>query len=78
MNATCSVANGAITASGSGGLAPLRYSIDGVTYQLSGTFINVAAGSYTVYVKDSLGCIATQPVTITTSGTGPGISPKLF
>ena len=74
MNATCAVANGAIAASGSGGLAPLRYSIDGVTYQLSGTFINVAAGSYTVYVKDSLGCIATQPVTITTSGTGPGIS----
>ena len=74
MDATCNTANGAIVASGSGGLAPLRYSIDGIAYQLSGIFINVAPGSYTVYVKDSLGCIATQTVTITTSGTGPGIS----
>ena len=74
VNATCSLPNGAIVASGSGGLAPLRYSIDGITYQLSGTFINVAAGTYTVYVKDSLGCIATNPATITTSGSGPGIS----
>lgn len=74
MDATCAAANGAIIAAGSGGLAPLRYSIDGVTYQLSGIFINVAAGAYTVYVKDSLGCIATQPVTIATSGSGPGIS----
>lgn len=73
-NATCASANGIIIASGSGGLAPLRYSINGTVYQTSGTFINVAAGTYTVYLKDSLGCIVTQQVTITTSGTGPGIS----
>jgi hypothetical protein len=75
LQATCASANGVIVAAGSGGSAPLTYSINGTVYQASGTFINVAPGSYTVYVKDAAGCIATQtPVIVTTSGAGPGIS----
>jgi hypothetical protein len=73
-NATCAGNNGIILASGSGGAAPLSYSIDGVTYQASGIFINVVPATYTVYVKDAANCIVTQPVTITTSGAGPGIT----
>lgn len=74
IDASCSSANGVIIASGSGGVPPLTYSINGVSFQSSGTFINVAAGTYTVYAKDASGCIATQVVTITNTGAGPGIS----
>jgi large repetitive protein len=74
IQATCASANAVIVAAGSGGVAPLTYSINGVTYQASGTFINIAPGTYTVYVKDATGCIATQTVTVTTSGAGPGIA----
>ncbi|KRB54849.1 hypothetical protein ASD98_17590 [Flavobacterium sp. Root186] len=48
-----------ITATGTG-LAPLTYSIDGTSYQTSNIF-NVAAGTYTVSVKDKNGCIASAP-----------------
>lgn len=74
INATCAGANGVIVATGSGGQAPLTYSINGTVYQPSGTFINVAPATYTVYVKDATGCIATEVVIITTSGAGPGIT----
>ncbi|MFZ1528948.1 MAG: hypothetical protein WAT19_09360, partial [Ferruginibacter sp.] len=73
-DANCGGANGIITVSGSGGVAPLTYSINGTVYQSSGTFLNVAPGTYTVYVKDASGCISTETVTISTSGAGPGIS----
>ena len=74
IDATCSSANAVIIVTASGGVPPLTYSIDGITYQSSDTFINVAAGTYTVYVKDGTGCIGTQAVTITNTGAGPGIS----
>jgi hypothetical protein len=74
LEATCASANAVIVASGSGGIAPLTYSINGTVYQATGTFINVAAGTYTVYVKDATGCILTQQVTITNTGVGPGIT----
>ena len=53
---SCTLANGTITASGSGGTAPLQYSINGVTYQSSGIFNGLSAGAYTVTVKDAAGC----------------------
>ena len=62
--------NNQCTASGSGftitvtatGLAPLTYGINGPTgaFQPSNTF-TVAAGTYTVYVKDKNGCIVSAP-----------------
>ncbi|MEZ0130945.1 hypothetical protein AB9T88_14730, partial [Flavobacterium sp. LBUM151] len=60
--------NNQCTASGSGftitatatGLAPLTYSIDGTSFQTSNIF-PVAAGTYTVSVKDKNGCIASAP-----------------
>jgi SprB repeat len=74
LQANCASSNGVITAAGSGGVAPLQYSINGTVYQTSGVFINVVPGTYTVYVRDATGCIVTQQLTVTTSGTGPGIS----
>jgi hypothetical protein len=79
LQATCASNNAVIVANGGGGSAPLTYSINGSTYQSSGTFINVAAGTYTVYLKDTTGCIITQTgLVVTTSGTGPGISTFTF
>src|SRR5207244_1258244 len=65
-----------VTVAGSGGTGPYSYAIDGVTFGISGTFNNLAAGPYTVTVKDSKGCTTTQPVTITqpASALGPSIS----
>ncbi len=74
VQATCASANAVIVALGSGGSTPLTYSINGTVYQAAGIFLNVAPGTYTVYVKDAAGCIVTQVVTVTTSGAGPGIS----
>ncbi len=74
IDATCGGANGVIIAEGAGGIPPLQYSLDAGAYQSSDTFINVAAGTHAVHVKDATGCIATQSVAITNSGAGPGIT----
>src|SRR5438093_968120 len=65
---------GSVTVAGSGGTSPYSYAIDGVTFGISGTFNNLAAGGYTVTVKDSKGCTTTQPVTITQPASALGSS----
>ncbi|WP_340076284.1 T9SS type B sorting domain-containing protein [Leptobacterium sp. I13] len=45
------------------GLAPLSYSIDGVTFVSSSSFV-LATGSYTVTVRDANGCTDTEAVDI--------------
>ncbi len=73
-DATCSSTNGILILTGNNGAVPLTYSLDGITYQTGGTFLNVAAGNYSVKVKDATGCIVSQPVSIANVGAGPGIS----
>ena len=59
-------ATGSVTVAGVGGSLGYTYSINGgATYQISGTFGALAAGSYSVRVKDANGCTVDQPVTIT-------------
>jgi hypothetical protein len=67
-NVLCySNSTGAVTvmATAGTGTAPYTYSIDGTTFVASGTFGTLAAGSYTITVKDANGCTTTVPVTIT-------------
>lgn len=69
-SATCNNTNGTITATGAGGIAPLVYSINGLSYQPGNIFTGLAAGNYIVYVKDVTGCINTVTVTVSNTN-GP-------
>jgi gliding motility-associated-like protein len=58
-NASCDGGNdGVITVNAAGGNSGYTYSIDGVNFQPSNIF-NVAPGTYTITVKDNLGCSTT-------------------
>lgn len=57
--------NGSVTATSTGGTAPYMYSLDGIVYQSSPTFSDLSAGMYTLYTKDSNGCIQSTTFTIT-------------
>ncbi|WP_204336005.1 T9SS type B sorting domain-containing protein [Leptobacterium flavescens] len=46
------------------GVAPLEYSIDGVSFQSSASFTVSTDGAYTVTVRDANGCTATDTITI--------------
>lgn len=53
---TCPGTNDAsITIDASGGVAPYGYSIDGVEFQSENTFTGLAAGTYTITIRDSNG-----------------------
>ena len=47
------------------GTGILTYSIDGTNYVATSTFSNLAAGTYTVYVKSAQGCVVSQSVNVT-------------
>jgi gliding motility-associated-like protein len=47
---------GSLNVSASGGTGSLLYSIDGINWQGSGTFLNLPGGDYQVSVVDNIGC----------------------
>jgi hypothetical protein len=53
---SCASNNGKIQLFRTGGYGPFMYSLDGNTYQAGNTFTNVAAGTYTGFVKDAKTC----------------------
>ena len=63
ISASCS-ATGSIILYGSYGVAPFTYSIDGTDYQLGNTFNNLSPATYTGYIKDLKGCIATKTIVV--------------
>lgn len=68
--ADCGVSNGTITVTGvTGGSSPYQYSLDGITWQASNVFSGLAAGSYTVWIRDAPAvCNTTLPVTVSLNG----------
>ncbi|MGQ7945991.1 T9SS type B sorting domain-containing protein [Flavobacterium sp. WC2509] len=60
-----------VTIDSSKGIGPFTYSKNGVTYQSSNTFTGLTAGTYTITVKDSKGCINIVPATITITQNAP-------
>lgn len=63
-NSTCGNSNGSITATGANGSTPYQFSIDGINFQSSNIFNNLASGSYSVTIKDAAGLIAKSNVTV--------------
>lgn len=71
-------ASGKFTAAGFGGFPPLSYSIDGENFQVSGTFMDLAAGEYTLTIMDDFGFSnmvtvnieSPEPITVTTEYIG--------
>src|SRR5207237_312019 len=63
-NPHCFGGTGSINATASGGTGAKTFSLDGVTFQASGTFNGLAAGPYTVTAKDASGCLASTPATV--------------
>jgi SprB repeat len=60
-----------VTASGSSGFT---FSNNGGTFQSSGTFTNLAAGSYNVVAKNGSGCIGSASFTLTASNACAGVN----
>jgi gliding motility-associated-like protein len=56
---------GSVTVSGANGIPPYEYSLDGGSYQASGTFGTLTIGTYTVTVRDNALNTIFVPVTIT-------------
>jgi gliding motility-associated-like protein len=56
--------DGSVTVDGSGGTPPYQYKLDAGSFQASGTFNTLTAGSYTVTVQDANLCTFDVPVTI--------------
>ena len=68
-DASCNGASsGKIVANASGGTTPYEYSIDAVNFAPSNTFPNLAAGAYSISVKDANGCTKAIAVTLTEPG----------
>ncbi|CAH0337479.1 hypothetical protein FVB9288_03242 [Flavobacterium sp. CECT 9288] len=66
VNVSCNGgSNGSVTLIGSGGSGGYLYSNDNITFGPSATFTNLAAGTYTFYVRDSKECDTSINVTIT-------------
>ncbi|MEO6583156.1 MAG: hypothetical protein ABIO05_02465 [Ferruginibacter sp.] len=62
--APCGATNGGIAVSASGGTAPYTFNINGGSYQSVNTFINLAAGTYTITAKDANGCTSNGVVAV--------------
>ncbi len=65
--------NGSITVSATGSTG-FTYNNNGGTYQAGNVFSSLAAGTYTIGVKDVNGCTSTQSVTISTAAMGPNFT----
>lgn len=63
---TCTNKDGSLAVKASGGSPPYTYSLDGTAFQAAARFEQLTAGSYTVTVKDNLGCTARIDATVST------------
>ncbi|WP_181885216.1 gliding motility-associated C-terminal domain-containing protein [Pontibacter diazotrophicus] len=65
----CATSTGTITVTEvTGGTAPYAYSLNGSTYQAAALFENLAAGAYTITVKDAAGCVLSRSQDVVSTG----------
>ena len=58
------IANGTITINASGGTAPYQYSRNGIVYQSSNVFSNLAQNKFTLRVRDNYSCMVSDTISI--------------
>src|SRR4051812_18787378 len=63
-NTACGESIGSFSVKATEGVGAVQYSLDGKTFQSSGDFAGLHAGSYTVSAKDEQGCTATIYVSV--------------
>ena len=73
-NTTCGSHNGSIRIEATGENGGLKYSLNGVSYQDSNQFTNLASGTYTVKVRDQEGCEAQQEIVVGESNNSLAVS----
>ena len=56
--------SGILTLVAFSGVGPYKYSLDGINFVSSPTLLNVAAGTYTLYVKDANSCMNDTVITL--------------
>ncbi len=64
----CNALNGIITVTNIVGIPPYQFSLDGVVWLDDNVFDHLSTGDYTVLLKDSLGCIISEPVHVAETG----------
>jgi gliding motility-associated-like protein len=64
---SCEQYNGEISVSGDQGTPPYQFSLDGTNFQNNGDFKGLAAGDYTVTIKDAGGLINTKDIIVATT-----------
>ena len=71
VDATCGANNGSITLGAvTGGVGPYTYDFNGSgTFTATTVYNNLAAGTYTITVKDANGCLS-NPISVTINSTG--------
>ncbi|MCE7996796.1 MAG: hypothetical protein HEP71_32850 [Roseivirga sp.] len=57
--------NGSIALTASGGTGPYTYSLDGGSFGTSASFNQLTAGTYSITIKDTKGCVGTVSITVT-------------
>lgn len=70
QDSQCSGNNGAITITGSGGVAPYQYQFGTSGFSASNSLTNLASGQYTIIVKDAIDCQKTINVIVPRGKTG--------
>jgi hypothetical protein len=56
----CKTNTGSISVTATGGQPPYQYSSNGTSFGSSSTLDGLSAGTYTITVKDAMGCLATK------------------
>lgn len=64
VNPACGQGNGSITLNVGGGTGSLLTSIDSITFTPITNYVNLFAGSYTIYVKDANNCVSQKAVSL--------------
>jgi gliding motility-associated-like protein len=60
----CRNSTGSITVTPTGGLPPYSYTVNGVDRGTANTYTQLAAGNYTIDIRDSIGCTITRTATV--------------